>query len=383
MAQDVLEILKRCGMVREGHFIGKKTKKHLATFIDKEALFSKPEELKQVAALVAKNITELCPDAEVIVAPLTGGALLGIVVSTELPQLSFVVAEKTGGGYFFRRTYAERIQGRRVVLLDDVVRTGASLAGLERAVLACGGTVVAGLVVAQRGTPEVRLTPGGAPIHALVDLREKSYNEEAVPAWLAAIPVSQTQGDPKSTLRVIGVTGRVGSGKTTVVSRLLEKLPSAERIATSDTLRETLTRLELPITRENLLKLSKALRNSFGDSVTLRVLSKKMHDSDARTVVIDGVRSLELVELIRTYTHSLIVFVESSEELRYTRITERSEKTDERSISREAFQKLDRLGFQRNLDEIRKHADIIIDNNASHAQVLKEIDRIIVHPLLR
>ena len=58
-------------------------------------------------------------------------------------------ARNVGGAFRVRSGWERRVAGRQVLLVDDVLTTGATMAGCARALLAAGAASVAGLAVAR------------------------------------------------------------------------------------------------------------------------------------------------------------------------------------------------------------------------------------------
>jgi orotate phosphoribosyltransferase len=54
--------------------------------------------------------------------------------------------------FILKRGYQKLVEGSRVLVVDDIVNTGASMRGIAQAVDDHGGDVVAAAAVCQRGT---------------------------------------------------------------------------------------------------------------------------------------------------------------------------------------------------------------------------------------
>ena len=72
---------------------------------------------------------------------------------------------------------------------------------------------------------------------------------------------------------IIGLTGPVASGKGTVKKYIEEKY-GAKDCRFSTILRDVLVRIDVPIIRENLQKVSTTLRQLFGEDLLARVIAK-------------------------------------------------------------------------------------------------------------
>ena len=85
--------------------------------------------------------------------------------------------------------YASLLDGRRVVIADDVRNTGQTFAECARLVEAAGGIVVATLQIVDRGEAEVTLP---VPNVALVDYTAPpNHPADACPLCAAGVPVTR------------------------------------------------------------------------------------------------------------------------------------------------------------------------------------------------
>ena len=71
---------------------------------------------------------------------------------------------------------------------------------------------------------------------------------------------------------ILGLVGPLASGKETVKKYLVEKY-GAQDCRFSSILRDVLTRIAVPITRENIQKVSTVLRANFGESLLAQAIA--------------------------------------------------------------------------------------------------------------
>ncbi|NOZ58246.1 MAG: AAA family ATPase [Euryarchaeota archaeon] len=171
---------------------------------------------------------------------------------------------------------------------------------------------------------------------------------------------------------VIGVMGRIGSGKSEA-SRYIAQRYGGRVFRFSDVLKDVLQRLYLPPRRENFITLGTALRRGFGDGVIARALKRDILASDARVVVVDGVRYPEEVEMIKSFENSVLLYIHASPEVRYQRAVKRGEK-GEATISYEEFLKNDGAETEKRIEELAKLADHRIDNNGTLEELHTALD---------
>ncbi len=171
---------------------------------------------------------------------------------------------------------------------------------------------------------------------------------------------------------VVGLAGRIGSGKS-VAGRYIARKYRGEIFRFSDVLSDILNRLSLDCSRDNYISLGSALRDSFGNGVIAQALKLDILRSGARVAVVDGVRYPEEAEMVRSFEKSIIVYIHADERVRYERTRARGEKA-EGGESYEQFLAHDSAETERLIEEVRKMADIVIDNSGSVEELYAKLD---------
>jgi dephospho-CoA kinase len=174
---------------------------------------------------------------------------------------------------------------------------------------------------------------------------------------------------------VIGLTGNIGAGKT-IISDHLHKKYGADQVRFSRILMDVLDRLYLPQDRKNLQTLGVVVRESFGEDVIVNAFKKDLEKSRSHVVVVDGIRYMNEVEMLRSFQNSILLFLDAPPELRYKRVVLRGEKGEEK-ITFDDFLKSGQRGTEKGLPEIKKVADHVIENDGSVEHLLKRIDDIV------
>jgi dephospho-CoA kinase len=170
---------------------------------------------------------------------------------------------------------------------------------------------------------------------------------------------------------VIGLAGRIGAGKGTV-AEYLKKEYKAEQFVYSDILRDILDRLHIEITRENLQILGKGLRESLGRDVLVEAMKGDLSEAKSEMRLIDGVRYVNEVKMLRTFPHNVLIFVDAPEKVRYERAKKRAEKGEE-NLSLDEFRKKESAATESELDEVEKMADFVIDNSGTIKELREKI----------
>ncbi|MDP3793990.1 MAG: AAA family ATPase [Candidatus Uhrbacteria bacterium] len=137
---------------------------------------------------------------------------------------------------------------------------------------------------------------------------------------------------------IIGLVGQAGCGKGTVADILREQY-GADYTRFSAILGDVLLRIHLEKTRENLIKLSEALRHTFGEDVLSYALEGDVVTSPKDIIVIDGIRRLEDIVALEPLPNFKLVAIDAPPKVRYERMKKRGEKVGEKNMTWEEFLK--------------------------------------------
>ena len=146
---EVISILEQTQAVRTGHF--KLTSgRHSNTYIQCARVLEHP----RLTALLATEAVNRLPDevrsaVNLVVSPAVGGILFGFAIADAL-DTSMIFTERVDGAMTLRRAF-EIPPGARVLIVEDVVTSGGSVAEVAEVVKANGGKVVAVVALVDRG----------------------------------------------------------------------------------------------------------------------------------------------------------------------------------------------------------------------------------------
>ena len=182
------EIFEAAGALRRGHFL-LKSGRHSDRYLEKFAVLQYPSLAVEIGRRLAEALAPEEPT--LVVGPTTGGVLLAFETARQL---------EAGLGRQVRGVFAEPMErGRRalrrgwpvsandsVVLVDDILTTGASLFETVDAVRAAGGQPRAATVIVDRSTQPVEM---GFPLRALGRIEIESWQAESCPLCAGGQPV--------------------------------------------------------------------------------------------------------------------------------------------------------------------------------------------------
>ena len=177
--EEVLKLLRDTGALRDGYFEypnGLRSTKYLQVALAMRHYDTAKTLSVGLSRLLRANpeIRAIIPELS-IVTPATGGLPVAYGVCEALRANKVYWAESNHAGEPLRfRQYLELDKGEKVLLVDDILRSGKKLTELKNLVEANGGEVVGLAVIVHQPTPQ---TPdfGNLPFYYLARLEGEYY----------------------------------------------------------------------------------------------------------------------------------------------------------------------------------------------------------------
>jgi orotate phosphoribosyltransferase len=191
LAQATIEgLFVQSGALREGHFL-LKSGRHSGRYLEKFLVLQYPALAVEIGRRFATALAPL--DPTLVVGPTTGGVLLAFETARQLQPLvghpvRGVFAEpNANGGRKLRRGWLVS-SSDRVVLVDDILTTGASVIETADAVRAAGAEPLAAAVIVDRSSQPLAM---GFPIHALGRIEIESWAADACDLCARGVPLEK------------------------------------------------------------------------------------------------------------------------------------------------------------------------------------------------
>lgn len=146
---EVLAALEEAHAVLTGHF-RLTSGRHSDRYVQCARVLEDPALVTRLAQAIAHRLGERRID--LVAAPAVGGIVIGFAVAQAL-GVKFIFSERENGVMTFRRGF-EVPAGARVLVVEDVVTTGGSVAEVIALVEAAGGVPVAVASLIDRGGPK-------------------------------------------------------------------------------------------------------------------------------------------------------------------------------------------------------------------------------------
>jgi len=175
---------------------------------------------------------------------------------------------------------------------------------------------------------------------------------------------------------ILGLVGPLACGKETVKKYLVENY-KAKDCRFSTILRDVLSRVAVPVSRENLQNLSTILRANFGEDLLAKAITMDASKLDADIVVIDGVRRPTDIEHLTKLSNFFLVKVDADPKLRYERLVKRNENEGDDKKTFEQFLKDHEAEADRLVPTVMATTKYSIDNSGSFEDLHKQVDEII------
>jgi orotate phosphoribosyltransferase len=189
-AASVEEIFEAAGALRRGHF-ALKSGRHSDRYLEKFAVLQYPTLAVEIGRRLAESLA--AHDPTLVVGPTTGGVLLAFETARHLQErlghtVRGIFAEPISDGQRALRRGWPVGADDRIVLVDDILTSGASVRETVEAVEAAGGRALAATVIVDRSTTPVDV---GVPLGALARIEIDSWEADGCPLCAAGITLEK------------------------------------------------------------------------------------------------------------------------------------------------------------------------------------------------
>ncbi len=180
--EQILVALTEADAIRSGHFV-LTSGRHSGSYVQCARFLEDPALTTQLAQTAVDRLPEGLV-VDLVAAPAVGGLIIGFAVAQAL-GVKFIFSEREQGKMVFRRAF-EVPPGARVLVVEDVVTTGGSVAEVIELVQAAGGTVAGVVSIIDRGGAK-KFT---SPFWPLLKLEVESWEPEECVLCTENLPVT-------------------------------------------------------------------------------------------------------------------------------------------------------------------------------------------------
>ncbi len=173
---------------------------------------------------------------------------------------------------------------------------------------------------------------------------------------------------------IVCLTGMPGSGKSTIVSALKSK--GIETLNLGDGVRAEAKRRNLEPSGENLGKIMLQLREKNGSGAIANLLTDQIQNSKSNIIIVDGVRSIAEIEVLKNVGSVKLLSIEATAETRFKFLKARGRSDDPKT--KEKFADRDNREISVGIDKSISIADETISNNDLTLDELTELAHTVI-----
>ena len=170
---------------------------------------------------------------------------------------------------------------------------------------------------------------------------------------------------------IVCITGMPGAGKSTVAS--IAKELGFMIVNLGDFVRESALNENIEPTASNLRELMIRLRKNHGEGVMAEMASKSIIKSKSRLIIIDGIRSMNEVNVLKNMGQVKILSIHASKPVRVSFQTKRGRSDTPKDEN--GFSERDKVELGVGIGESIALADETIVNNQIEMNKLKELGK--------
>ena len=178
---DILQALKDADAIRTGHF-ALTSGRHSDTYVQCARILEDPALTTKLAQTAVARLPEGL-GIDIVAAPAVGGLIIGFAVAQAL-GVKFIFSEREQGKMVLRRAFEVPAKAR-VLVVEDVVTTGGSVAEVIELVRASGGEVVGVVSLIDRGGAK----RFDVPFWPLLRLEVESWAPESCGLCAQEVPI--------------------------------------------------------------------------------------------------------------------------------------------------------------------------------------------------
>lgn len=175
---------------------------------------------------------------------------------------------------------------------------------------------------------------------------------------------------------IIGFVGEIASGKGTACDYLIEN-HKAGYYRFSTIMRDILDRLHMPQSRENMQKLSTTLRQNFSEDIFAQVIAEDVKQDQSNIICVDGIRRPADIKYLAKLDNFHLIHLAADERIRYERIIQRSENTDDQNKTFEQFQKDQQQETELSIPLVVAQAERKITNDETKESLYQKLEDLV------
>jgi len=185
MSNEVLDIFTRTRALLRGHFV-LRSGLHSGHYFQCAQVCQRMDAVERLATLLLAKVRDAGVAFETVLAPAMGGLVIGQEVARQA-KARYIFAEKEANALVLRRGFTLAAD-EPVLIVEDVVTRGGRVNECLDLIRAAGGRSAGIAMLVDRSGGAARFA---VPTVSLLEMVFPTYPADAVPEWLAKIPVDK------------------------------------------------------------------------------------------------------------------------------------------------------------------------------------------------
>ena len=186
---EAILMFRRAGALLEGHF-RLSSGLHSGGYLQSALVLQHPADAAALGSALATLVADLRP--AVVLSPALGGLIIGHEVARAL-NVRAIFAERSGGTDLTLRRGFHLDRGERVLVVEDVLTTGASTRETMDVARAAGAEPVGAAAIVDRSGGAIAF---GVPCRAVIQLALPAYDPNQCPLCAQGLPVIKPGSRP-------------------------------------------------------------------------------------------------------------------------------------------------------------------------------------------
>lgn len=206
--EEVLEILKNTGaVVSDSHFVYV-SGKHARSYVNKDYVYPHTKFISRICEIIAEKFKD--SGVEIVAGPSMGGIIMSqwtahhLSKLTGLEVLSVYTEKQPDKDQIFTRGYDKYVQGKKVLVVEDIVTTGGSVKKVINTVKNAGGVVVGACSMVNKDPVNINPDSMGVPFDYLTVVDMDVWEEKDCPLCKEGVPINTELGHGKKYLEEKG-----------------------------------------------------------------------------------------------------------------------------------------------------------------------------------
>ncbi len=181
----VLEILRSCDALLEGHF-RYTSGRHGSQYFEKIRIVREPRFVDELGRMMSVTMDDIRSEIDLVCAPAYGAVVFGFATALHMGK-SFAFLQRDGQARMsIRSGFSDLVEDARVLLVEDVCTTGGSVVESIEALRAAGSRVLHVGLIVDRTAGSLKLD---VPYRALLSVQAESWEAGECPLCKQGIPI--------------------------------------------------------------------------------------------------------------------------------------------------------------------------------------------------